>query len=170
MKRKNNEGFSLVEILVAMAILAAAVIPACSSLILSHRLNAKTDSLLQKQLAVSSAVEALMAKGIPENYDELVDVQNPSGEVQWWLNLENNFPGVTVSEPVPTKVTETIGDEDVERIIYYNVSVSSEIEEGKTEADITVTITVRAVDPIDVEAQPPENEPQEGQESQGGGL
>ena len=81
MKRKNNEGFSLVEILVAMAILAAAVIPACSSLILSHRLNAKTDSLLQEQLAVSSAVETLMAEGI--------DATNN--------NYENRFEGVTVT-------------------------------------------------------------------------
>jgi prepilin-type N-terminal cleavage/methylation domain-containing protein len=63
--KKNNGGFSLIEVLVAIVILAAVVIPTCSALVLSHRLNAETDKLMKAQLAVSSAVETLMAEGIP---------------------------------------------------------------------------------------------------------
>ena len=68
MKRKHNEGFTLVELLVSIVILAAVVIPTCTSLVLSYRLNAKTDDLTKAQLAVSSTVETLMAKGITDDY------------------------------------------------------------------------------------------------------
>ena len=62
--KKNNEGFSLVEVLLAMVLLAAIVIPTCTSLVLSFRMNAKAEALMQAQLAVSSAVETLMATKI----------------------------------------------------------------------------------------------------------
>lgn len=79
--KKNNGGFSLIEVLVAIVILAAVVIPTCSALVMSHRLNAETDKLMKAQLAVSSAVETLMAEGI--------DTANN--------NYENRFEGVTVT-------------------------------------------------------------------------
>ena len=66
MKSKHNEGFSLVEILIAIVLLAALVIPTCSSLVMAFQMNAKSDSLMRSQLAVSSAVETLMAKGVTE--------------------------------------------------------------------------------------------------------
>ena len=64
MNKKHNEGFSLVELLVSIVILAAIVIPTCTSLVLSYRLNAKSRDMMQAQLAVSSTVETLMAQGI----------------------------------------------------------------------------------------------------------
>ena len=64
MKSKHNEGFSLVEILIAIVLLAALVIPTCSSLVMAFQMNAKSDALMRSQLAVSSAVETLMAKGV----------------------------------------------------------------------------------------------------------
>lgn len=63
MKQRYNEGFSLIESLVAIVLLGALVVPICTSLIMSHRINAKTEQMLQDQLAVSSAVETLMAEG-----------------------------------------------------------------------------------------------------------
>lgn len=66
MKHKNDQGFSLIEVLVAIVILAAFVVPTCSALVLSARMNAKTQALMQAQLDVSSAVEILMARGITE--------------------------------------------------------------------------------------------------------
>ena len=83
MQRKHDEGFSLVEILVAIAILASFVIPICSSMILASEMNHRTDALMQAQLAVSSAVETLMAEGIPEaklteaSVTEVKDQQQP---------------------------------------------------------------------------------------------
>ena len=64
MKNKQDGGFSLIEVVLAMVILALIVVPTCSSLVLSYRVNAKADAMLQAQLAVSSAVEQLMANGI----------------------------------------------------------------------------------------------------------
>lgn len=64
MKKAKNGGYSLVEVLVAIALLAIITIPTYTCLVLSVRLNAKTDEMLKAQLAVSSAVETLMAKGI----------------------------------------------------------------------------------------------------------
>lgn len=68
MKRKHNEGSSLIEVLVGIVVLALIVVPTCTSLVMSARINAKAEQLLQDQLAVSSAVETLMAEGIPESY------------------------------------------------------------------------------------------------------
>lgn len=70
MKNKQDGGFSLIEVVLAMVILALIVVPTCSSLVLSFRVNAKTEALLQAQLAVSSAVEELMAKGIVDQKAE----------------------------------------------------------------------------------------------------
>ena len=72
MKGKHNEGFTLVELLVSIVILAAIVIPTCTSLVLSYRMNAKSEEMLQAQLAVSSAVEKLMAEGITDEFLEAV--------------------------------------------------------------------------------------------------
>lgn len=62
--KRNNEGFSLVEIVAAIAILGILVAPVCASLIFGLRLNEKTDAQLKAQLSVSSTVETLMAEGI----------------------------------------------------------------------------------------------------------
>lgn len=74
--RKHNQtaGFSLIEVLVAITILGLVVVPIGSSLVLSFRLNARSGDTLQAQLAVSSAVETIMAEGfdpsIEEDYEE----------------------------------------------------------------------------------------------------
>lgn len=62
MKKAKNGGYSLVEVLVAIALLAIITIPTYTSLTLSVKINAKTDEMLKAQLAVSSAVETLMAE------------------------------------------------------------------------------------------------------------
>lgn len=82
MKNKHNGGFSLMEVLIAMVILAMIVVPTCTALIMSTRINAKTEALTQAQLAVSSAVETLMAKGIEETK---------------LGSYANDFPGLTVT-------------------------------------------------------------------------
>lgn len=91
MKRRHNEGFTLVEMLVSIVILAAIVIPTCTSLVLSYRLNAKARDMMQAQLAVSSAVETLMAKGITDEYlDSLTKVEEE--DTVYYTSTE--FPGL----------------------------------------------------------------------------
>ena len=105
--KKNNEGFSLVEVLLAMVLLAAIVIPTCTSLVLSFRMNAKAEALMQAQLAVSSAVETLMAKGITKEY--LDSLEN---ETAYYKTAE--FAGIRF-------VLEDKGE-------YFNVTVSDDGE------------------------------------------
>ena len=64
MKGKRNAGFSLIEVVVAMAILAVIVIPICGSMVVAVRINAKAEAVLDARIAVSSAVETLRSEGI----------------------------------------------------------------------------------------------------------
>ena len=86
MKSRNNAGFSLVEMLVAIVILGLITIPMTSGMVASMKILASSEKMMDAQLAVSSAVEVLMAKGIdPNNIPEFgdnvdVDVEVVGGE------------------------------------------------------------------------------------------
>lgn len=98
MRRKNGKGgFSLIEVVVAIALLGLVVGPICGGLVLSFRLNARSEELMQAQLAVSSAAEALMAARISETY----------------TNNSTLFEGVTIT---------TVQESDQP---YYTVTVTS---------------------------------------------
>lgn len=126
MKHKFNAGFSLIEVLVAIVVLGAFVVPTCASLVLSARMNAKTESLMQAQLAVSSAVETLMAEGIDP---DLITNKYADDEYGIVLDSDNkeidNYPTVKV-----------IIDEDNSQ--YYSITVSD------NDGLVTVTTTIRA--------------------------
>lgn len=104
MKHKHNAGYSLVETVVAIAILAIIVTPISTGMVLAFKMNAKTEQLMQAELAVSSAVETLMAKGIDGTAIAATD-----------------YPDVTIAtEPV----------KNGEDTIYYKVTVTSKEAEG----------------------------------------
>jgi len=71
--KQNNRGFSLIETVVAMAILGAFTVAICTCLMLSIRMNEKTSTLMQEQMAVSSAVEELMATGYSVDHKTAVE-------------------------------------------------------------------------------------------------
>lgn len=129
---KRSGGFSLIETLVSIVILGAMVVPTCTALVMSIRLNDKTEKMLQAQLAVSSAVETLMAEGISG-----VKYDSDSGKYSY----ADSFDDVTV--------TVTGGEEGV----YYNVIVMDDNvikkEDGTTESDplVKVETTIRAAEP-----------------------
>ena len=118
MKKKYNEGFSLVEVLLAMTILAMIVIPTCSGIVMAFRMNAKSEELMQAQLAVSSAVETLMAEGI-----EAASVDYGVSTVD--DETEDRFPEVQI-------VTEKANDDDP----FYTVTVTSNDGEVSVETVI----------------------------------
>ncbi len=114
-QKQNNGGFSLVEVLVSIVILGVLVTPVFTSMVVSSRMNVKTTELLQAQLAVSSAVETLMAEGITEAKAEY-DKQTVDGLVV------DNFPDVKVETKKVTisgleqpyfEVIVTSGDDSV---------------------------------------------------------
>ena len=117
MKRK-DAGFSLVEVLVSIVILALVVVPLCTGLVMSVRMNAKADALLQAQLAVSSEIEKLMATGFNE---AMIDTERTDGiVVEATKAVDSPYYNVTVS------YDEDLEDEDND----YLVSVTTIIRKG----------------------------------------
>ena len=133
MKRKHNEGFTLVEMLVSIVILAAIVLPTCTSLVLSYRLNAKAREMMQAQLAVSSTVEKLMAEGInTARAKALIDQEIYVYDSAWDSDRSkpsetDDYPGVTIT------ITEDKSTEG-----YFSLSVSDD------DGFVTVTTQIRA--------------------------
>lgn len=125
MNNKHNAGFSLIEVLVAIVILAAIVVPTCSSLVISHRMNAKTEELMQAQLDVSSAVETLMAEGIKAE-------KNVEGNYIPEMIDANRFPNVTISY---------VAKDDP----YFEVTFKSKLDES---VSVTTFIHMRNVEEI----------------------
>lgn len=65
----NMAGFSLVEVLVAIAIMGIITVPVCGSLILAGQLNARSQTVLTAKLEVQTVVESLMESGVSEGTD-----------------------------------------------------------------------------------------------------
>ena len=130
MKRKHNEGFTLVELLISMVILAAIVLPTCTSLVLSYRMNAKTEKMMQAQLAVSSTVEKLMAEGIDADRAKAILENGRNAYDFAWegekFSTTDDYPGVEISVAI-------VDDTDA----YYAVTVSDD------EGQVTVTTHIR---------------------------
>jgi len=65
MKRLRERcGSTLLEVVVSVAVLGLLVVPISSGILMSMRINEKSDDMLRARLAVSSAVETIMAEGI----------------------------------------------------------------------------------------------------------
>lgn len=142
--KHNNDGFSLVEIVAAIAILGIFFGTACSGLVLGLRMNEKTDAMLQAQLAVSSAVETLMAEGIEpakiieddgryDDYPERDDTGSIVKDNEGNDKIVDRFSNVTV---ITNRVTEGEGDDTVS-LPYFKVTVTSTVE------NVTVTTYIR---------------------------
>ena len=112
--KRNNAGSSLVEIVAATSIMGILVGAVCTSLMFGLRLNEKTDAQLKAQLAVSTAVETLMAEGI-----------NPE------TDYSSSEVSVTVAEQ---KEGETL-------LPYYKVTVTSKTEEVSVDTYIRKAVS-----------------------------
>ena len=114
MKRKHNGGYSLIEVLIAMAVLGIVTIPTTSALLTAHRMNVKAESMLQEQLEVSSAIESMMAEGIKT------------------AKIGSNGEGYELPEDIDaTAVVQAVGGS-----LYYEVTVTS--------GDVQIKIHIRA--------------------------
>ena len=69
MKHRNDAGFTLVEVMVAIVIVGLITVPMTSGLVLGMKTLARAEQMMESQLAVSSAVEKLMATGIKSTED-----------------------------------------------------------------------------------------------------
>lgn len=114
---RNKGGFSLLEVIVSIALLGLMAAPICSSLVLSFRLNAESEKTLQARLRVESAVERLMAEGIDHtkdynedarfkgevliSIDNDTDTENGLAEAKWYYVAVSDKDGeVTVDTQI----------------------------------------------------------------------
>ena len=104
-KHNSTAGFSLIEVLVAITILGLVVVPIGSSLVLSFRLNARSEDMLQAQLAVSSAVETIMAEGYEE--DLKIDYDRFS------VIIEEDDTDTSVAHKIDVKVVDNDDESDI---------------------------------------------------------
>lgn len=95
--KERTAGFTLLEVVVAIAILGLVSAPICSSLILAGRINAHSQVVMEAHLNVRTAVEILMQDGVTE--------ENPTYRA-------DEFSTVTIK-------TEKVVDKP-----YYHVTVS----------------------------------------------
>lgn len=107
--KQRTAGFTLVEIVVAIAIMGLVSAPICASLVLAGRINARSQAVMETQLHVRSAVETLMEEG----------VTGASGDYR-----AEDFPGVKIQTE-----QERTGDP------YYKVTVSDDRAEPLVTVD-----------------------------------
>lgn len=118
--KERTAGFTLLEVVVAIAILGLVSAPICSSLILAGRINAHSQIVMEAHLNVRTAVEILMQDGVTaesENY------------------REDKFPDVKIK----TEAVKTVEDGSA---LYYHVTVSDRRTEPPL---VTVKTDIRAV-------------------------
>lgn len=119
--KERTAGFSLLEVVVAIAIIGLISAPICSSLILAGRINAHSQAVMEAHLNVRTAVETLMKDGVTKE----------SNDYREDKYRERDFPNVTV-------ITAKDGANP-----YYRVTV----KDKPTEPLVTVVTYVRAVSP-----------------------
>lgn len=136
MKKMLNEGFTLIEVLIAIVVLGLVVVPISSSLVMSFRMNAKTEDLLQAQLAVSSATEVLMAEGIQSDYIGS-DVNDNYGIFVVDGENEDLFPDVKIKVNIGKITQEGEGGSVEIDAPYYEVTITHvELDEVFVETQI----------------------------------
>lgn len=130
-QRKNNRiaGFSLLEVVVGIALLGLVTVPICASLILSVRMNAHSQALMNAQLQASGMVESLLAEGIVIDDEEgmLNGIPKKAGEEDVW-SLEDSNIEIQLAGPSNG---------------YYDVTVTATAGSGETEKSVTLKTSVR---------------------------
>lgn len=107
--KERTAGFSLLEVVVAIAIIGLISAPICSSLILAGRINAHSQVVMEAHLNVRAAVETLMKDGVTEASADYRAGAFPNVTVKTEKDGDNPYYHVTVkdkhTEPLVTVET-----------------------------------------------------------------
>ena len=145
--RRHNRtaGFSLIEVVVGIAVLGLVSAPVCASLLLSVRMNTHAQMLMSARLQASAVAETLLAEGI--------DVTETVGEDETlvWGEKQDGGEGqegywTRELDGVAVTVAEMREDDNVQPCYAVTITGSAGAE-GKEETVVLETI-VRAVEPI----------------------
>lgn len=96
--KERTAGFSLLEVVVAIAIIGLISAPICTSLILAGRINAHSQVVMEAHLNVRTAVETLMQDGVTQPSDNYRAGAFPNVTVKTVKDGENPYYHVTVSD------------------------------------------------------------------------
>ena len=96
--KERTAGFSLLEVVVAIAIIGLISAPICTSLILAGRINAHSQAVMEAHLNVRAAVETLMKDGVTEASDNYRAGAFPNVTVKTVKDGDNPYYHVTVSD------------------------------------------------------------------------
>lgn len=96
--KERTAGFSLLEVVVAIAIIGLISAPICSSLILAGRINAHSQVVMEAHLNVRTAVETLMQDGVTQPSDNYRADEFPKVTIKTEKDGENPYYHVTVSD------------------------------------------------------------------------
>lgn len=96
--KERTAGFSLLEVVVAIAIIGLISAPICTSLILAGRINAHSQAVMEAHLNVRTAVETLMKDGVTAASDDYRKEAFPNVTVKTVKDGETPYYHVTVSD------------------------------------------------------------------------
>lgn len=94
-KLKERCGAALLEVLISIAILGLLTVPISSGIMMSLHINERSDDIMQARLAVSSAVETIMATGI-EDLEQVKNLALTDVKIDDRVTLENGCWKLTV--------------------------------------------------------------------------
>ena len=96
--KERTAGFSLLEVVVAVAIIGLISAPICTSLILAGRINAHSQAVMEAHLNVRTAVETLMKDGVTAESKNYRADEFPNVTIKTEKDGENPYYHVTVSD------------------------------------------------------------------------
>lgn len=96
--KERTAGFSLLEVVVAIAIIGLISAPICTSLILAGRINAHSQAVMEAHLNVRTAVETLMKDGVTAESNNYRADEFPKVTVKTVKDGENPYYLVTVTD------------------------------------------------------------------------
>ena len=96
--KERTAGFSLLEVVVAIAIIGLISAPICTSLILAGQINAHSQAVMEAHLNVRTAVETLMKDGVTEKSDNYHADEFPKVTIKTVKDGENPYYHVTVTD------------------------------------------------------------------------
>ena len=94
-KFKERCGAALLEVLISIAMMGLLMVPISSGILMSLHINERSDEILQARLAVSSAVETIMATGI-NSAEEIHYLTLPDVEIDEGVTLSGGYWTFTV--------------------------------------------------------------------------
>lgn len=96
--KERTAGFSLLEVVVAIAIIGLISAPICTSLILAGRINAHSQVVMEAHLNVRTAVETLMQDGVTAESDKYRKDEFPDVKIDTKKVDGKPYYRVTVSD------------------------------------------------------------------------